>query len=112
MTVHVRLRDMEDADGLKAQIERKVGAGTDRFAERLIEIQVVVSDVNGPRGGADKRCSIRGVLEGGMSVTVEEQGADALAVVSRAVRRLNVSIGRVLIRARWGRTPARRPVPR
>lgn len=38
MTVHVRIRDMEDADGLKEQIERKVGFATDRFAGRLIEI--------------------------------------------------------------------------
>ena len=83
--MHVRFRDMDNADGLREQIERMVGFATDRFAGRLIEVQVVVADVNGPRGGTDKRCSICGVLEGGKSVTVEEQGADATAVVSRAV---------------------------
>lgn len=103
---------MEGADGLKEQIERTVGAGTVRFADRLIEIRVVVSDVNGPRGGADKCCSIRGVLEGGRSVTVAEQGTDAFAVVSRAVRRLSSSIGRVLVRGRQRRAPAMKPAPR
>ena len=100
---------MEDADGLREQIERKVA--TDRFAGRLIELQVVGSDVNALRGGADKRCSICGVLEGGKSVTVEEQGADATAVVSRAVRRWSSSIGRVLVRVRRGRLLVMKPVP-
>lgn len=103
MTVNVRLRDMAEAEGLKAQIERKIGFATDRFAGRLVELQVVVLDTNGPRGGVDKRCSIRGVLEGGVSVAVEEQGSNATVVVNRAVRRLSHSIGRVLVRVRRGR---------
>jgi len=110
MTVNVRIRDVDNAGGLKEQIERKVGFATDRFAGRLIEIQVVVSDVNGPRGGSDKRCSIRGVLEGGRSVTVEEQGCNATTVVNRAVRRLGSSIGRLLLRVRGHRLPVMRPV--
>lgn len=109
MTVHVRFRDIENVDKLKAQIERKVGFATDRFAVRLVGIHVAVSDVNGPRGGVDKRCSIRGVLEGGRAITVEERGADAIAVVNRAVRRLSNCIGRILVRARRGRTPVMKP---
>lgn len=111
MTVNVRLRDMAEAEGLKAQIERKIGFATDRFAGRLVELQVVVLDTNGPRGGVDKRCSIRGVLEGGVSVAVEEQGSNATVVVNRAVRRLSHSIGRVLVRVGRGRTPLTKPMP-
>lgn len=109
MTVNVRLKDMEDADRLREKIERKVGFATDRFTERLIEIHVTVSDINGPRGGIDKHCSIRGVLEGGRPITVEERGADAIAVVNRAVRRLSSSIGRTLVRVRRGRAPVMEP---
>lgn len=108
MTVNVRLRDLEDADALKAQIERKLRFATDRFAGRIVEIQVAVRDVNGPRGGSDKRCSIRGVLQGGRSVTVDEQGSDGMAVVNRAVRRLSGSVGRVLGRGR-GRVAIAKP---
>lgn len=77
MTVNVRVRDLENVEELKAQIERKVGFATDRFAVRLVEIHIAVSDMNGPRGGVDKHCSIRGVLEGGRAITLEERGADA-----------------------------------
>jgi len=111
MTVNVRLRDMENVDELKAQIERKVGFATDRFAVRLVEIHVAVSDMNGPRGGVDKHCSIRGVLEGGRSITVEERGAHAIAVVNRAVRRLSNCVGRTLARVRRGRSPVMKPSP-
>jgi putative sigma-54 modulation protein len=110
MTVNVRIRDVANAGGLKEQIERKVGFATDRFAGRLIDVQVVVSDVNGPRGGPDKRCSIRGVLEGGRSVTVEDQGWNATTVVKRTVRRLGGSISRVLVRVRGHRPPVMKPV--
>lgn len=111
MTVNVRLRDIEDAETLKGNIERRVGFATDRFGERLTEVHVVVSDINGPRGGIDKHCSIRGVLEGGRSITVEERGANAIAVVNRAVRRLGSSASRTLVRVRRGRTPVVEPSP-
>jgi len=109
MTLNVRLKDIEDADGLREKIERKIGFATDRFTERLIEIHVLVSDINGPRGGIDKHCSIRGVLEGSRSITVDERGADAIAVVNRAVRRLSSSVSRTLVRVRRGRSPVMEP---
>lgn len=106
MTLHIRIRDLEDADGLKELVERRIGFATDRFAGRIHELHVVVTDTNGPRGGVDKQCLIRGVLAGGKSVTVEEHGSDAIQVVNRAARRLSGSLGRVAVRSRAGRVPS------
>lgn len=103
MTLHIRIRDLEEADGLKELVERRIGFATDRFAGRIHELHVVVTDTNGPRGGVDKQCLIRGVLAGGKSVTVEEHGSDAITVVNRAARRLSGSLGRVAVRRRAGR---------
>lgn len=109
MTLQVRIRDLEDTDGLKNLVERRIGFATDRFAGRIRELHVAVTDTNGPRGGVDKHCLIRGVLAGGKSVTVEEHGSNAITAVNRAVRRLSGSLGRVVVRSRRKRVSTGSP---
>ena len=100
MTLQVRIRDLEDTEGLKNLVERRIGFATDRFAGRILELHVAVTDTNGPRGGVDKHCLIRGLLADGKSVTVEENGSNAVTAVNRAARRLSGSLGRLLVRGR------------
>lgn len=106
MKLTVRLRDMDDAAGLKELVEKKISFAIDRISPKIDELSVVVSDTNGPRGGVDKRCSIRGVLGGGQPVSVDEQGADARSAVNCAVKSLRVSILRRMSRSRRGRPSA------
>ena len=65
-----------------------------KFAPSVERVSVRIDDVNGPRGGVDKRCRIQIVLSGLPSVLVEErsnflQGAmdAALARAERGVRK-------------------------
>ena len=109
MKLSVRLKDIDNTDGLKEHIERRLSFATDRFSARIVELSVVVYDVNGPRGGSDKRCTIRGILEGGKSISVEDQGEDASVVVNCAVRRLSSSIARALFRAHQCRASVMHP---
>jgi len=45
-------------DGANARLEQKVRRKLKRFEERLSRVEVHISDVNGPKGGGDKRVSI------------------------------------------------------
>ncbi len=77
----------------RAYVRRKLDRKLGKFSRRIERTSVRIDDVNGPRGGIDKRCRIKVVLTGLPSVVVEERHHSlqaaidgALARVERAVR--------------------------
>ena len=58
------------------------------------KLAVVLSDINGPRGGKDKRCKIQVQLIGGADVVIEDTEADMYVAIDRAAERAD----RVLVR--------------
>jgi CBS domain-containing protein/ribosome-associated translation inhibitor RaiA len=91
---HIRSVDslLDAAD--EAYVRRKLGRKLGKFALSIERVSVRVEDVNGPRGGVDKRCRIKIVLAGLPSVLVEERGSSlqgamdgALAKAERVVRK-------------------------
>ena len=59
-----------------------------------------MDDVNGPRGGADKRCQIVARLTPTGEVRVQELDGDLYAAISRATDRLDRAVGREVERLR------------
>ena len=53
-----------------------------------------LSDINGPRGGADKRCHLQVVLKGLPDVVIEDTEADLYVAIDRATDRA----GRTVVR--------------
>lgn len=102
--------DAGDKDYLRRKLGRKLG----KFARRIERASIRIEDVNGPRGGIDKRCRIKVVLSGLPSVVVEHKHRSlqaamdgALARVERAVRQAADS-RRTKARKTSGRARARR----
>lgn len=84
---HVRsvgsVLDAADASYLRRKLGRKLG----KFAPSIERTSVRVADVNGPRGGVDKRCRIKVVLSGLPSVVVEERHHSLQVALDGAVAR-------------------------
>ncbi len=107
MRIDVRFRGMQASEALRRHIERRVQRRLGRFEQALGSVRVCMEDVNGPKGGVDKRClvTLRGPTLG--SLTLEESSTDAYGAASRAFARAEQALGRGLARLSAGRRLAR-----
>jgi hypothetical protein len=69
-----------------------------RAGDRIKRVEVRLGDTNGPRGGADKFCRMRVVLEHAPSVLIEDVGADLYAVIGRVAERAGRNVARLVDR--------------
>jgi ribosomal subunit interface protein len=87
-------------DALHEHIEQRIYFAFSRFSPRISRVSVMVEDVNGPRGGIDKRCRIVVKLKRGGEVAVEATDADMSAAASAAADRAGRAVQRELERRR------------
>jgi ribosome-associated translation inhibitor RaiA len=84
----------------RAYVRRKLGTKLGKFARAIERVSVRIEDVNGPRGGVDKRCRIKVVLSGLPSVVIEQRHASLQAAVDGALRRTESAVRQSVQRRR------------
>ena len=104
MDTDIRILSSDLTEALQSYIERRLYFALGRFGRRVGRVRVRISDINGPRGGADKSCRISAELLPS-SRTLLQQEADANLYV--AIGRATIGIGRSFARA-LGRNLERR----
>ena len=105
--IDIQARGFRLTEGLRTQAERRVRFALGSTSGRVRSVVVRLADENGPRGGVDKRCTIRANLPGGPPVIIEQQEADLYVAIDRAADRAGRAVSRRLERA----AGARRDVP-
>jgi putative sigma-54 modulation protein len=58
MQFEIHGKDIPITERLRGHIERRLCFALERFARRISRVRVSVGDLNGPRGGIDKRCRV------------------------------------------------------
>lgn len=105
MKIEVRFHHLQLSEALRDHASRRAWLQLSRFGAEVVTATLGISDVNGPKGGVDKRCRVALRVRRGPSVVLEELSADAYAAVDLAVERAARALGRQLERGR-GRTRA------
>jgi ribosomal subunit interface protein len=100
MMIDLRSSNLPISLALREHIERRLDFAIRRFASRISRVVVRLVDVNGPRGGPDKRCRIIAHLSPTGNVMVEATDADVYAAASQAAIRLDERVARALQRRR------------
>ena len=106
MFIQINTDNQIDADGFDAEAaEAKVRERLARFEARITNVEIHVSDVNGPRGGsADLRCTLEARLAGIDPIAVHDHGSTIdraiAAATAKAARALDHAVGRLNDRAR------------
>lgn len=99
MKVEIHSRDFSITRAMRGHIERRLGFALKVGYEHVKRVLVRLSDVNGPRGGNDKRCQLE-VLLPGQTVVVTDTKADLYVAVDRAASRARRGMMRWLGRKR------------
>lgn len=94
----------------RGQLERALGS----FRESIVDLDVFLKDVNGPKGGFDKAVVVRVNLTTQQSVTVETVSSNLHAAIILSARRAKRSVRRAIEKRRrvarqelrdWRQTP-------
>jgi len=94
MQIDIKARNFPLTEALRSHAERRLRFALTCCDEHVRRVAMRLSDVNGPRGGADKRCRLPVVLAGLPDVVVEDTDADLYVAIDRATDRA----GRTLVR--------------
>jgi putative sigma-54 modulation protein len=100
MRIAIQARGFDLTEALRKHTERRLQFALSWAAHGVRTVTVRLSDINGPRGGNDKRCSIQIPIPGGQDVVVEDVEADFYAAIDCAAGRTERAVARRFERLR------------
>jgi putative sigma-54 modulation protein len=98
MHIAIHARNFDLTDALGSYTERRLRfalTSADNYVQRIV---VRLSDINGPKGGDDKRCHVQVMLADLPDVVVEDIEADHYFAIDRAVDRAARTVMRKITR--------------
>ncbi len=108
MQLEIRGHNFTLTESLRRYAERRLMFALGRFRHHIRSVTARMADLNGPRGGVDKRFQV--VVDGFQSrevLVIEQTDADMYVAIDRAVDRLARLVRRQVSRLRPALTPAR-----
>ncbi len=103
---HVNLRS-----NLKDYIEERLDRSLERVSNRVSHVTVHLDDVNGPKGGIDKRCLAEAHLIRSGHIVADVMAGDIRTAVDLAADKLSQQIRKEIDRRRETRRHGRPSVP-
>jgi ribosome-associated translation inhibitor RaiA len=103
MHIDIQSRGFRLTQGLRDYTERRLRFAFGATQAGLERIAIRLTDVNGPRGGEDKRCRIQVSIRGASAVSIEDTESDLYVAIERAVDRAGRTVARRLARLRQDR---------
>lgn len=100
MQVEIRAHGLELTQGLRTHAEKRLRFGLDWARHEVSKVKLRFTDINGPRGGNDKRCQLRIPLSGMREIVIEDTAADIHTAIDRAIDRAIRTLERRLSRRR------------
>ncbi len=94
MKIDIQSRGFSLTAALQHYAQRRLHFAMSHCSDHINRVVIRLSDVNGPRGGADKCCRIQIALAGIPNVMVEDTEIDMYAAIDRACDRARRTIVR------------------
>ena len=104
MRMVVQSRKLAITENLYRSLERRVHFALSRFNQRIRAVFVTLEDVNGPRGGVDKRCQVVVQLGSPRESFHRRYGRGFESAIAHATERAGRAVSRQLDRWNCTRT--------
>lgn len=111
MQLDIRTQGFDLTDGLREHAERRLHFALNWARHEVSRVTLSLSDINGPRGGDDKRCQVRIPMPRAREVVIEDTDADLYVAMDRAIDRAARTLDRRLARQREFGPSAERAFP-
>jgi len=100
MRINIQTKGFDLTDGLREHTQRCLQFAFGWAQHNVRKVTVRLSDINGPRGGSDKRCQIQFPLPHAQDVVIEDTESDIYVAIDRAAERAGQTLDRRLSRQR------------
>ena len=100
MRIDIQAIGFDLTEGLREHTERRLQFALNWASHDVRTVTVRLFDINGPRGGNDKRCRIQIPLAGLQDVVIEDTETDLYVAIDRATERTERTVTRRLERLR------------
>jgi ribosomal subunit interface protein len=100
MMLEVQARDFTMTQAIHNFIERRLRFVSNTGYAHSERVRIRLSDINGPRGGCDKRCHLQVMLPGRTPVVIEDTQTNMYVAIDRAFERARRTLTRRLNRQR------------
>ena len=87
MHLDIQTNGFSLTDGIRDYTKRRMQFAFNRNDKHITRVQVRLADINGPRGGVDKRCQIELTLAGQANIMIEDTETDLYFAIDRACDR-------------------------
>ena len=104
MELVIRPKSFQLGDALREYLELRLRFALTRFHQRIRDVVVTLADVNGPRGGIDKRCRVVVRLTPSGKISIDETDVDFETAIAHASERVHRAVARKLDRRQKART--------
>jgi len=98
MQIDIQARNFSLTNAIRSHAERRLRFALTCCDDYIQRVVMRLSDINGPRGGADKRCHLQVVLAGLPNVVVEDIEDDLYVAINRASDRAGRTVTRKIDR--------------
>lgn len=94
MKIGIQCRGFSLTGAIAGRIHKRLACLLGRGIRGLRRVDVTLSDLNGPRGGIDKRCLIKVSIDGLRPVIIEDVESDLYMAIDRAAGRASRTVVR------------------
>lgn len=92
MRIRFRSVNANLPEGFEMDTHRKFERALRRTTDSVLKVFIIVTDINGPKGGVDKLCRVNVVLTRSRHLTLEERDANAHVALARLAERTSRSV--------------------